>query len=150
MSDEMFMQLSLDQAQLAGARGEVPIGAIVVRQGVVLGSAGNRPVGTVDPTAHAEIAALRAAASKTGNYRIVGADLFVTVEPCLMCVGAILQARLARVVFGCRDAKGGFVGSLGDFSADARLNHSFSVRSGVRADEARQLLREFFRARRAG
>ena len=146
----MFMQLSLDQAQLAGARGEVPIGAIVVRQGVVLGSAGNRPVGTVDPTAHAEIAALRAAASKTGNYRIVGADLFVTVEPCLMCVGAILQARLARVVFGCRDAKGGFVGSLGDFSADARLNHSFSVRSGVRADEARQLLREFFRARRAG
>jgi len=146
----MFMQLSLDQARLAGARGEVPIGAIVVRQGVVLGSAGNRPVGTVDPTAHAEIAALRAAASKTGNYRIVGADLFVTVEPCLMCVGAILQARLARVVFGCRDAKGGFVGSLGDFSADARLNHSFSVRSGVRADEARQLLREFFRARRAG
>ncbi len=142
------MELCLEEAKVAAERGEVPVGAVVVREGVILARGANSPIGGADPTAHAEIVALRTATSKVGNYRLVDAELFVTVEPCLMCVGALLQARVKRVIFGCHDPKGGFVGSLGDYSSDARLNHAFDVRAGVLGESAAELLRGFFRQRR--
>ena len=148
-ADEHFMNLALAEAARAAAAGEVPVGAVVVLGGTVVARGANRPIAAVDPTAHAEIVALRAACAAVGNYRLLGAEMFVTVEPCLMCVGALLQARVARVVFGCADAKGGFLGTLGDYSNDPRLNHGFAVRGGVRAAAAAELLREFFRSRRS-
>ncbi len=148
MTDEYYMGLCLDEAKRAAESGEVPVGAVVVREGVVLGRGANRSIGGDDPTAHAEIVALRAASSRVGNYRLVEAELFVTVEPCLMCVGALLQARVKRVIFGCHDPKGGFLGSLGDYASDARLNHAFEVRSGVLGESASELVRRFFRERR--
>ncbi len=144
------MRLCLDLARRAGECGEVPIGAVVVHAGQVVGQGANRPVADCDPSAHAEMVALRAAARAIGNYRLVDCELLVTVEPCLMCVGALLQARVRRVVYGCRDPKGGFLGSLGDYSDDSRLNHRFEVRAGICADEAAELLRAFFRDRRGG
>lgn len=148
LSDEEYMALALFEAERAAHVGEVPVGAIVVVGGAVVGRGQNRPIASADPTAHAEIVALREACRSIGNYRLVGAELFVTVEPCLMCVGALLQARMTRVVYGCPDPKGGFLGTLGDFSRDSRLNHAFAVRSGVCGDAAATLLREFFRSRR--
>lgn len=139
---------ALALARAAAARHEVPVGAVVVRDGVVVGRGGNAPVAGSDPTAHAEIAALRDAARALGNYRLPGCELFVTLEPCAMCAGAIFHARIARVVFGARDPKSGVCGSVLDLFAEPRLNHHASVTGGVRGDECGQLLSAFFAARR--
>jgi tRNA(adenine34) deaminase len=144
---ERFMRLALEQATLARDAGEVPVGAIVVLDGVVVGRGYNHPIGTSDPTAHAEVLALREAARAAGNYRLAGATLYVTVEPCLMCVGAIVHARVGTVVYGAPDPKGGAVRSLLDPNA-LPLNHRFEAVEGVLADECRELLQEFFRERR--
>ncbi len=147
-TDEDRMRLCLDLARGSAQGGEVPVGALVAIGEDVVGVGGNRSIGAHDPTAHAEVVALRAACERVGNYRLVDAEVFVTMEPCLMCVGALLQARVKRVVYGCSDPKGGFLGSLGDYSDDSRLNHAFSVRGGVLAEECAELLRAFFRNRR--
>jgi len=144
---EPFMRLALAQAALGRTAGEVPVGAVVVKDAGVIGRGYNRPVGTSDPTAHAEILALREAARATGNYRLTGATLYVTVEPCLMCVGAIVHARVATLVYGVADPKGGAVRSLLDPNA-LPLNHRFEAVHGVLADECRAILQEFFRLRR--
>lgn len=144
---ELFMRLALAQAALAQAAGEVPVGAIVVVDGGVVGRGYNHPIGTSDPSAHAEIRALRQAGRTLGNYRLPGASLYVTVEPCLMCVGAIVHARVGTVIYGAPDPKGGAVRSLLDPNA-LPLNHRFEAVEGVLAEECRQVLREFFRARR--
>lgn len=142
------MTVALDEAARAGDAGEVPIGAVVVRDGRLLAAAGNAPIADVDPTAHAEIRALRAAARAAGNYRLPGATLYATVEPCAMCIGAALHARVAALVFGCDDPKAGAAGSLFDLTQDARLNHRIAVVRGVEAERSRELLRTFFAARR--
>jgi tRNA(adenine34) deaminase len=147
MSHQELMREALALARRARDSGEVPVGALVVQDGVVVGSGWNRPIGSVDPTAHAEVLALRHAARTVGNYRLPGAVLYVTVEPCLMCVGAIVHARVATVVFGASDPKGGAVRSLLD-PATLPLNHRFEVIEGVLAEESRELLQEFFRSRR--
>jgi tRNA(adenine34) deaminase len=144
---EPFMRLALGEAARAREAGEVPVGAVVVRDGVVLGRGWNQPIGTSDPTAHAEILALREAARSVGNYRLPGAALYATVEPCLMCVGAIVHARIGTIVYGVADPKGGAVRSVLDPNA-LPLNHRFAAVEGVLADECRQLLQEFFRERR--
>jgi tRNA(adenine34) deaminase len=144
---ETFMRLALGQAALGRAADEVPVGAIVVRDGAVVGRGYNQPIGTSDPTAHAEVLALREAARVVGNYRLTGATLYVTVEPCLMCVGAIVHARVATVVYGVADPKGGAVRSLLDPNA-LPLNHRFEAVEGVLAEECREVLQAFFRARR--
>ena len=143
------MDEAIALAQAAGARGEVPVGAVVVRDGVVIGRGGNTPIASSDPTAHAEIAALRDAARASGNYRLPGCELYVTIEPCPMCAGAILHARIARVVFGARDPKTGACGSVVDLFAEPRLNHHAEVLAGVRGDACGALLSAFFAARRA-
>jgi tRNA(adenine34) deaminase len=148
LSDSDFMRQCLREAAAAERAGEVPVGAVVVRAGKIIGRGRNGPIGTHDPSAHAEIIALRAAGSTVGNYRLVDAELFVTVEPCLMCVGAIIQARLRRVVFGCADAKAGALGSVVDFSHHSPFNHRFVVQGGICEAECRELLQRFFRARR--
>ena len=147
-NDEEFMGLALEEARRAAAEGEVPIGAVVVLDGRVIGRGNNRPIGAVDPTAHAEILALREAAGRIANYRLPGAVLYVTVEPCPMCCGAALQARLARVVYGAPDPKAGAARSLYRLLEDSRLNHEAPVTGGVRSAECAALLTEFFRARR--
>jgi tRNA(adenine34) deaminase len=148
-SDDDWMELALEEAARAAVGDEVPVGAVVVRHDAVLGLGRNAPIGLSDPSAHAEIMALRAASHAVGNYRLPDADLFVTVEPCTMCVGAILHARIRRVVYGCEDAKGGALGSVIDLSQHPGLNHRIAVTGGVRAEEARQLLQRFFASRRA-
>ena len=148
MTDEIWMGVALTEAARAEAAGEVPVGAVVVLHEAIIGRGHNRPIALSDPTAHAEILALRAAAHTLGNYRLPGTTLYVTVEPCLMCVGALLQARVQRLVFGCHDPKAGAAGSLYDVSNDPRLNHQLDVTSGVRAEESRELLQRFFRSRR--
>jgi len=142
------MALAIAEAERAGVAGEVPIGAVVVREGRVVGAAGNAPIRTVDPTAHAEVLALRAAAQAVANYRLPGATLYVTVEPCAMCVGAALQARVATLVYGCRDLKAGAAGSVFDLTADPRLNHRMVVVTGVEEERSRRLLQDFFAGRR--
>ena len=142
------MDEALALARAAGARGEVPVGAIVVRDGVVLGRGGNAPIAASDPTAHAELAALRDAARCVGNYRLPGCAMYVTLEPCPMCAGAIMHARIARLVFGASDPKTGACGSVVDLFAEARLNHHATVTRGIRADECGRLLSDFFAARR--
>ena len=139
-SDEDWMAEALALARAAQARGEVPVGAVVVRNGAIIGRGGNAPIADSDPTAHAEIAALRDAGRSLGNYRLPGCDLYVTIEPCTMCAGAILHARVARVVYGARDAKTGACGSVVDLFAEPRLNHHAAVTGGVRADECARLL----------
>jgi tRNA(adenine34) deaminase len=148
VSDRLFMGLALEQARQAAAAGEVPVGAVVVRNGQVIGVGRNAPVGSNDPTAHAEIAALRAAAAALGNYRLDGCDLYVTLEPCAMCSGAMLHARLRRVVFGASDPKTGAAGSVVDLFAQPQLNHQTEVLPAVLADECGALLAQFFQARR--
>ena len=143
------MAQALAEASAAGVRGEVPVGAVVVRDGVLLGRAGNASIALSDPTAHAEVLALRAAGEAAGNYRLPGSTLYVTIEPCLMCMGAAIHARIARLVFGCADPKGGAAGSLFDLSADARLNHRIVVAPGVEEAACRDIVQRFFRARRA-
>lgn len=148
-ADEAHMDEALALARAAGARGEVPVGAIVVRDGHVIGRGGNTPIAASDPTAHAEIAALREAARTVGNYRLPGCELYVTLEPCVMCAGAIMHARIARLVFGARDPKTGACGSIIDVFGEPRLNHHARVTAGVRADDCGALLSGFFAARRA-
>lgn len=147
-ADQHWMAAALRQAARAARRGEVPVGAVVVRAGRLLAQAGNASIATHDPSGHAEVRALRAAGRRAGNHRLAGAVLYVTVEPCAMCIGAALQARVGRLVYGCADPKAGAVGSLYDLANDRRLNHQMVVRSGVSAAAARDLLQGFFRARR--
>ncbi len=147
-ADERFMRMALDAARQAGERGEVPIGAALVRRGEVLALRGNEREFRNDPTAHAEILALRDASTLLGGWRVLDATLYVTVEPCPMCAGAVLLARLDRLVFGTPDAKGGAVGSLVNLLELPGFNHRTEVASGVLAEESRALLREFFGERR--
>lgn len=147
--DEHWMRHALDLAAGAAAASEVPVGAVLVRDGVVLGVGANAPIGLADPTAHAEVQALRAAAARAGNYRLPGTTLYVTLEPCAMCAGAILHARVARVVFGTRDPKTGVAGSVIDLFAEARLNHHAVVEGGVLQAECAAQISAFFAARRA-
>jgi tRNA(adenine34) deaminase len=146
--DAALMGLALDEARRALDEGEVPVGAVVVLDGRVIGEGHNRPIASVDPTAHAEILALRQAAREAGNYRLPGATLYATVEPCPMCCGAVLHARLLRVVYGAADPKAGAVRSLYRLLDDPRMNHEVIVTGGVRSAECAALLTEFFRARR--
>jgi tRNA(adenine34) deaminase len=151
MSDERdvkLMRLALEEAERAAAHGDVPVGAVVARDAEVLARAGNERELRRDPTAHAETLALRAAAEAIGSWRLDGCAMYVTLEPCAMCSGALVLARIARLVFGAVDPKGGFAGSLGDLVRDPRLNHSVVVESGVLELEAGALLRDFFRDRR--
>jgi tRNA(adenine34) deaminase len=147
MDDRGFMNAALVEAAKAAAEGEVPVGAVVVRDGKVIARGHNRPIKTSDPTAHAEVVALRRAARKAGNYRLADCDLYVTVEPCAMCLGALVQARVRRLVFGASDPKAGAVSSVMAFPFD-RLNHRPEVVAGVLAEESAALLRAFFGARR--
>ena len=148
MSDQIFMRQALSQAHNAWALGEVPVGALVVKDGRVIATGFNQPIGSQDPTAHAEIMALRTAASLLGNYRLPGCELYVTLEPCAMCVGAILHARIARVVFGAPDPKTGACGSVINLIEHGKLNHHATVTGGVMAEECSILLKEFFAERR--
>jgi len=148
MPDSDFMQLALEQAQHAWTLGEVPVGAVVVKDGVVIATGFNQPIGRHDPTAHAEIVALRAAAEKLGNYRLPGCELFVTLEPCVMCSGAMMHARLSRVVYGAPDPKTGACGSVLNLFEQEKLNHHAEVVGGVMADEAGAMLKGFFAERR--
>jgi len=147
MDDVVFMKKALQEAAKAATTGEVPIGAVVVRYGRIVSRGSNKPVDCSDPTAHAEIVALRKAARKAGNYRLPDCDIYVTVEPCAMCLGAIVQARIRRLVFGALDPKAGAVSSIMKFPFE-RTNHRPEVLGGVLADECAKLLRDFFRARR--
>ncbi len=146
--DEKFMALALDEARAALAAGEVPVGAVVVLEDRVIGRGHNQPVGLKDPTAHAEVLALRAAGQAVGNYRLLDATLYATVEPCAMCCGAAVLARVARVVYGASDPKAGAARTLYQLLDDARLNHQAVVRGDVRGAESAALLREFFEAKR--
>jgi tRNA(adenine34) deaminase len=144
-----FMQQALMEAEKAYSEGEVPVGALVVHEdGTILAAAHNRPIALHDPTAHAEVLAMRAAAALSGNYRLPGATLVVTIEPCPMCMGAALNARIARLVFGACDPKSGAAGSLYDLARDGRLNHRMGVYSGVLGDECARLMQNFFALRR--
>ena len=142
------MQMALEEAQKAGEEGEVPVGAVLVFEGQVIARGHNRPIGLSDPTGHAEILTLRAAAAATGNYRLPRSTLYVTLEPCVMCAGALVQGRVSRVVYGADDPKSGGVQSLYTILSDERLNHRVEVRSGVLLEECREALRRFFRERR--
>jgi len=146
--DRQFMQEALEQAKLAALAGEVPVGAILVRDGQVIGRGFNQPIGNHDPSAHAEMLALRTAAQDVANYRLPGATLYVTLEPCVMCSGAMLHARIDRVVFGAPDPKTGAAGSVLDIFASKQINHQTQVEGGILAEECGQILRDFFRERR--
>ena len=147
--DERCMGLALEEARRAEAGGEVPVGAVVVLDGRIIGRGHNRVIATLDPTAHAEIVALRDAAKTAGNYRLTGAELFATVEPCPMCCGAAINARVARVVYGAADPKAGAARTLYRLLDDARLNHQVEVVTGVRSAECGALLSEFFQKKRS-
>jgi tRNA(adenine34) deaminase len=146
--DEHFIKWALDEARKAFLAGEVPVGAVVVREGRIIASAHNAPVGLCDPSAHAEILALRRAAIAEGNYRLTGTTLYVTIEPCLMCAGALVHARISRLVFGAPDPKGGAVVSLYRVLEDDRLNHRIEVKGGVLGEACGELLSRFFREKR--
>lgn len=148
MNDADYMGIALELAREAARLDEVPVGAIVVRDGAIIGRGFNQPISRHDPTAHAEVMALRDAAARLGNYRLPGCTLYVTLEPCAMCIGAIFHARIARVVFGAPDPKTGAAGSVIDLFAEERLNHHAEVVGGVRAVECGALLSAFFAARR--
>lgn len=145
----MFMRAALEQARQAEAAGEVPVGAVVVKDGEIIGRGFNAPISRHDPSAHAEMMALRDAAQNIGNYRLVGCELFVTLEPCLMCAGAIMHARIARLVYGASDPKTGACGSVVNAFAEPRLNYHTEIYGGVLADECGMLLSNFFALRRA-
>ncbi|MEM7610213.1 MAG: tRNA adenosine(34) deaminase TadA [Pseudomonadota bacterium] len=149
-TDETFMREALALAVRAESAGEVPVGAVVVLDGEIVGRGANAPLATADPSAHAEIIALRNAGAGLGNYRLNGSRLFVTLEPCLMCAGAMIHARIAEVVFAAHDPKTGALGGAGNALDAIPANHRFSVRGGLLADEAGALLRDFFRKRRKG
>jgi tRNA(adenine34) deaminase len=147
--DEAFMREALELAARAAGAGEVPVGAVVVKDGRVIGRGYNRPISSCDPTAHAEIVALRDAAAAEKNYRLTGCELYVTLEPCAMCVGAMVHARLARVVYGTRDPKTGACGSIVDLPALTTFNHHGRYEGGLLAEECGRLLRDFFAQRRS-
>ncbi len=149
MSDEIFMRTALELARKAESLGEVPVGAVVVKDGEIIGRGFNAPISRHDPSAHAEIMALRDAAQRLGNYRLVDCELFVTLEPCLMCAGAIMHARIARVVYGASDPKTGACGSVLDMFAEQRLNHHAKVTGGVLMEDCSAMLSNFFALRRA-
>lgn len=148
MNDNEFMQVALTLAAEAATKGEVPVGAIVVKGGVIIGRGSNAPISQLDPSAHAEIQAMRDAAKYLGNYRLVDCTLYVTLEPCAMCSGAIQHARIANLVYGASDPKTGACGSVIDLMAEAKLNHHTAVTSGVLAEECGSLLSAFFASRR--
>lgn len=148
-SDSDFMRLALAEAQAAEEAGEVPIGAVVVLNGEVIGRGQNRVLRDLDPTAHAEVVAMRSAAQKLRNYRLLDCELYVTLEPCAMCAGAMIHARLGRLVYGASDPKAGAAGSVLEVLNHPRLNHKMAVSSGILTDEASALLRGFFQLRRA-
>jgi tRNA(adenine34) deaminase len=149
MTDAEALGLALEEARAAGAAGEVPVGAVVLRDGVVVGRGQNRVLRDLDPTAHAEIVAMREAARKLSNYRLIGCELFVTLEPCAMCAGAMIHARLDRLVFAAADPKAGAVSSVLEVLNHPLLNHKMLVDCGELAEESGELLRSFFRERRA-
>ena len=148
MTDEAFMRRALELAQRAQEEGEVPVGAVVVLEERIIGEGWNRPIAASDPTAHAEIQAMRAASSALSNYRLTGATLYVTLEPCVMCAGAMFQARIGRVVFGASDPKAGAAGSVVDLFKNDKLNHHAKIQGGVLAGECGALLSRFFASRR--
>ena len=148
MSDSDFMQIALELAQQAAAAGEVPVGAIVVKDGEIIGRGSNAPITRHDPTAHAEIQAMRDAAQTLGNYRLVGCTLYVTLEPCAMCTGAIQHARIAKVIYGASDPKTGACGSVVNLMAEPKLNHHTEISGGLLAAECGAVLSGFFAARR--
>jgi len=147
--DQQFMAAAFAEARRAEAEGEVPVGAIAVAGGQIVGAGHNQPIRLNDPTAHAEILAIRSAASRLKTYRLATVSIYVTLEPCVMCVGAMVNARIARVIYGTRDEKAGALGSTYDIGRDGRLNHRFEVTTGVMEAECAEIMREFFRARRA-
>ena len=148
MSDEDYMRAAIELAREAGANDEVPVGAVVVLNGDIVGRGFNQPIGRHDPSAHAEIMALRDAGARLGNYRLPGCELYVTLEPCAMCAGAIMHSRIARVVYGAADPKTGVAGSVVDLFAEPRLNHHATIERGVLGDECGRMLSSFFAARR--
>jgi tRNA(adenine34) deaminase len=148
--DIEFMQAALAEAALARAKGEVPIGAVLVLDGEIVGRGHNLRETSNDPTSHAEMVAIRQAAEAIGHWRLLDTTLYVTLEPCVMCMGAIILARIPRLVYGCRDPRAGAVGSIYDFSQDARFNHKVEVNEGVLGEECSQLLSNFFQQLRAG
>jgi len=148
MTDQEYMQIALELAAQAAEAGEVPVGAIVVKEGVIIGRGSNAPISLNDPSAHAEMLALRDAAKTIGNYRLVGCSLYVTLEPCAMCSGAIQHARIAKLVYGASDPKTGACGSVIDLMAESRLNHHAEVSGGVMAEECGAMLSRFFVGRR--
>lgn len=147
-TDAAFMRHALELARRAAEQGEVPVGAVLVKDGAIVGEGWNRPISAHDPTAHAEIVALRAGAAALGNYRLVDATLYVTLEPCVMCAGAIVHARIRRLVFGAADPKTGAAGSVFDVFGSGKVNHLVRVEGGVLAEESGRLLSGFFRQRR--
>ncbi len=146
--DESFMQRAFELAKRAEKESEVPVGAVIVKAGEVIAEGWNRPITNHDPTAHAEIQAMRAAAETLGNYRLPGTTLYVTLEPCLMCMGAIIHARIQRVVYGATDHRAGAIESVYTITQDRKLNHHVEVVGGVMAEKCAQLLKDFFRKRR--
>ncbi len=148
-SDELWMEEALRQAQRAEAAGEVPVGAVVVREGKIIGRGSNRPITTHDPTAHAEVIALKEAAATLENYRLLDCDLYVTIEPCAMCAGAIVQARIRRLIYGATDPKAGAVVSVARLLDNPALNHRVEVTSGVLASRCMETVQAFFRNKRA-
>ncbi len=149
MTDEDYMKLALAEARQAGKEDEVPVGAILVAEdGVVLAKAHNQTIALSDPTAHAEIVALRSAAHALGNYRLLDTTLYVTIEPCIMCMGALLHARVTRIVYGAKDPKWGAAGSCYDLQSDPRFNHVIQVHGGVLEEECRELMQVFFKKKR--
>ncbi len=147
-TDAGFIRRALELARLAGEAAEVPVGALIVQGGTIIGEGRNRPIADADPTSHAEIIALRAAAARLGNYRLTGATLYVTLEPCAMCIGAAINARISRVVFGAWDPKAGACGSVIDLPREPKLTSPIDVFGGVCSEECGDLLRRFFEARR--
>jgi len=147
-TDEFFMGFALNEARMARDAGEIPIGAVIVIDNQIAGSGHNHPIGSNDPTAHAEITALREAARRMGNYRLIEATLYVTIEPCAMCAGALVNARIKRLVYGAADLRAGGVDTVFRICTNSSLNHRVEVTSGVRAEEGRQLMQAFFKQRR--
>jgi tRNA(adenine34) deaminase len=148
VDDIAYMQLALDEARAAAERGEVPVGCVIVLADRLLSRAGNCTISACDPSAHAEIVALREAAKNLGNYRLNGCALYVTVEPCAMCAGAMIQARIARLIYGCADTRGGAVHTCFQILSHAALNHRVEIRAGVMAEECAMAMQTFFAARR--
>jgi len=147
-SDYDFMKIALEEAEDAYRRGEVPVGAVLVREGNILARAHNSPIAKNDPSAHAEMLVLRQAGEKTGNYRLAGTELYVTLEPCIMCAGAIVHARISRVIFGARDPKCGAIVSLYNILSDRRLNHQVKITEGILSEECAEIISRFFRQKR--